>query len=262
MFKELGLVTVWMIGASSVAGVAAAASSETVAVRVGFDVSAISDADRRQKTLSPGEPIFIQRLTAIKSATLGDENSGLPAGARLLLAQGSAGREFYCGAPKPKGTARIMTGAHTSQWICFEDADADGVFETVWRTPYNEGARVPSFGSVVAPAPVSLHYAVDPEDRRDFFETTIMHEKSFNIYGHMFFNIKVRRQGETDWQNMVSTASGMRGGYTTLAAKSLPATLNLGGARIQILQASKDQMTAQVEFAYSGYVSYGTSRSF
>lgn len=262
MFMELRWAMLCAAGASAVAGTAAAASSEAVTVRVGFDVSEISDADRQQKTLGPGDPIFIQRLTAIKSATLADESTGLPAGARLLLATGPAGREFYCGAPAPKGTARIMGGAHTSQWICFEDAGADGVFETVWKTPYNGGARIPSFGSVIAPTPVAIHYAVDPEDQRDFFETTIMHEKSFNIYGSMFFYIKVRRQGEAEWQNIASTASGMMGGYSTLAAKALPTTLTLGGARIRVLSATGQQMTVQVESAHSGYVAYGTSRDF
>jgi hypothetical protein len=254
-------VMFWAVGLSVMASAASAAGGG-IPVRVGFNVSKISDPDRQQKTLGPGEPIFIQRLTAVKSVTLRDEGPGLPTGARLLLASGPDGREFYCGAPTPKGTARLMTGANTSQWICFEDVGADGVFETVWSTPYNGGARVPSFGSVTAPIPISLHYAVDPEDQRDFYETTIMHEKSFNIYGRMFFNIKVRRQGETEWLNMVSTSSGIRGGTNTLAAKSLPATLHINGAKIRVLSATKDQMTVQVESAYSGYVAYGTSPGF
>lgn len=251
----------WAAGVSVMAGAASAAAGG-ISVRVGFNVSEISDADRQQKTLGPGEPIFIQRLTAIKSVTLRDEGLGLPVGARLLLASGLDGREFYCGAPTPKGTARLMTGAKTSQWICFEDTGADGVFETVWRTPYNGGARVPSFGTVTAPVPVSLHYAVDPDDQRDFYETTIVHEKTFNIRGRMFFNIKVRRQGETEWLNMVSTSSGIRGGSDTVAGDALPATLNINGAKIRVLGATKDQMTVQVESAYSGYVAYGTGPSF
>lgn len=251
---------VWAAGVSVMAGAGSAAAGG-VPVQVGFNVSKISDADLQQKTLGPDEPILIQRLTAIKSATLRDEGLGLPVGARLLLASGPDGREFYCGAPTPKGTARLMTGAKTSQWICFEDVGADGVFEAVWRTPYNAGARVPSFGSVVAPTPVSLHYTVDPEDQRDFYETTIVHEKTFNIYGRMFFNIKVRRQGETEWLNLVSTSSGIRGGADTVAANALPATLHINGAKIRVLSATKDQMTVQVESAYSGYVAYGTSAS-
>lgn len=253
-----------VLGAAWVSVVAGASSAAAggIPVRVGFNVSELSDADRQQKTLGPGEPIFIQRLTAIKSVTLRDEGRGLPVGARLLLASGPDGREFYCGAPTPKGTARLMTGANTSQWICFEDVGADGVFEAVWSTPYNGGARVPSFGSVTAPVPISLHYTVDPEDQRDFYETTVMHEKSFNIYGHMFFNIKVRRQGETEWLNMVSTSSGIRGGTNTLAAKSLPATLHINGAKIRVLGATGQQMTVQVESAHSGYVAYGTGPGF
>lgn len=261
MFMGFRGGALWAAGLFLVAGAAVAADAG-VPVRLGFNVSELSDADRQQKTLGPGEPIFIQRLTAIKSATLQDESNGLPSGARLLLAKGPGGREFYCGAPRPTGTARIVGGAHTAQWICFEDAANDGVFETVWDTPYNAGARVPSFGAVTAPTPVSLHYAVDPENKRDFYETTIVHQKSFNIYGRMFFYLKVRRQGETEWLDMVSTPSGMRGGYGALAAKALPATLHLGGAKIQVLGASNGQMTVQVESAHSGYVSYGTMRGF
>jgi len=257
MFRQIGGATLWAAGLLAPASVAAA-SNGSVPVQVGFDVSPITEADRQPRAVGPGEPIFVQRMTAIKSATLQAEGPDLPAGTRLMLATSPEGGEFYCGAPTPSVTARIMVGARTPQWVCLQDGNADGVFESAWSTPANLGARVPSFRTLYAPAPVSLRYTVDPDDKRDFYETTVMHEKSFNLYGRMFFYIKVRRQGETEWLNLASTSSGIRGGYETVAARSLPATLHIGGAKLRILTAENGKTTVQVEAAPSGYVAYGT----
>jgi hypothetical protein len=235
-----------------VATPASAARPEQLPVRVPLMAGPATDADMTERPVAIGEPFLIQRLTAVKSATLGADaviklrfnTARLAKGTRLFLAKGRAGETFYCGAYE-QGMPEWAGGNYKVQWVCLQDADGDQVFERAWGTPNNAGSYLPAFAYVIGGPAVSLAYTVDAEDARLYWETAIVHEDSFNIYGSLFFYQKVRRQGETRWSNVASITKGVQGGYVTIPGARLPTEVTLAGARFMVLAKSGKGVTVR-----------------
>jgi len=243
----------------AVVSISCARAETTESVRVGFELAPLAEAEREQRTVGPDEPIFVQRMTAVKSVTLQEAAEGLPAGARLIMAKGRSGREFYCGGPVNVLASRLMFGGTVDYtWKCFLDENADGVFDLVHDAQNGKGVLIPSFQAVGSANAAAARYVEDPAEARNYYDVTVTHGKTFNLYGYMFFYLKARRQGEAEWRNMVSVTSGTQGGDAKLKAKDLPGSITLNGVRFRVLAVADGKMTTQVETARTGYVAFGT----
>jgi hypothetical protein len=134
----------------------------------------------------------------------------------------------------------VMNGMYGRQWVCLEDSDRDGSFDAAHKTPLNPGSYLPSFDSVLSPTPIKAAYTVDPDDKRAYFETAVVYQPTFNIYGSLFFYSKVREPGDEAWHDLASVLQGLNGGYKPIPASKLPMDMNMDGARFTVL-AKTDQ---------------------
>jgi hypothetical protein len=267
MTRHVPILLLSLLCASPAA--AAKAKREFIFVRVPLVASAVAPAEMAERTVATGEPFLVQRLTAVRSVTLqadaavklGVSTARLPKGSRLFFARGWKGQTFYCGGYSPGGLSWTM-GDYKVQWLCLEDADADQVFERAWETPLNRGAYLPAFDMVMGingGGAVSLSYTADAEDARAYYETAIVHEDSFNIYSLLFLYQKVRREGETRWNDIASISRGVRGGYVTIAGNALPGDVNLAGARFTVVSKDKGGLRIRPKSVTIGERAMGVS---
>ena len=215
--------------------------------RVSFEARLDPAETLDDRTVTPGQPFMRRRLTAMKSATLTealtlpvDDGGGtLAAGTRLLYAKGARG-EYWCAVNMMGKFASVMTGSYDRQWVCLEDSDKDGSLDTAYRTPRNPGSYLPSFDRVESPSPVKAVYAVDADKARAYYETAVVYQPTFNIYGRMFFYIKVRASGDEAWHDIASVTQGLRGGYESIPGDKLPTDMVMDGTRFTVM-AKTDQ---------------------
>lgn len=242
-----------------------------VMAAVQFEAQPSPPEEMAEKTVSPGEPFMRRRLVALQSATLQADvivaaRGDLVAfakGTRMLLALGRQRETFYCATYVPGGLPAWAGGAYKVQWMCFLDADGDKVFETAYLTPDNAGAYLPSFAMVQEPRPVqgAAAYSLDATADRTWYETAVVHQKTFNIYNLLFFYTKVRREGEEAWRDVASITRGVSGGYTSVPSK-LPQRVHLGASVFTVTAKAGQTVTVKPETQTSGVMSFGISTSF
>lgn len=233
---------------------------------VAFTAEPVSEDDMGPRTVAVDEPFLVQRLSVRSSATLQSQidvraNVGaasLPIGTRLLAAASRQG-DFYCGTYDPHQQPGFLGGAYEVQWVCLHDDDNDGVFDTLYSTPLNPGAVLPAFQELLAPQPVHADYTIDDVEHRDYFESAIVYHPTFNIYGRLLFELRVRRAGDTQWRNIASSLRGVEGGYTSVSGSGFPQSITLGRAQVTVTGKGDRIVTVDPDSAPVGVMAFGTS---
>jgi len=133
-FGDLGVALITL-------GVFVDPASAAPIVKLPLQAYALDEAQLQERTVGQDEPFALQRLSALRSVTLKGDVTVAAAfgtavfvsGGQLLWAQGTDRRGFFCGDYQTDGIGMVgLAKAARTQWVCFEDAESDGVFDVAY----------------------------------------------------------------------------------------------------------------------------------
>ena len=226
-------------------------------------------ADQMQeRAVTPGEVFLVQRLSAVKSITLGADVRipfligavSLPKGTQLLLSPQQGGtKALYCGVY----AGQVLFGSRnqTRQWVCFEDKDGDGVFESAYKAGVNAGVFLPAFNTIGSPPAVAAPYAPDAEAGRYYFEVGFVYETTGVRSGLGNIVEKIRANGDVAWSDPIDGPVQSRTGYSTwISGRDFPEDITLDRAHFTVVGGDKTKLTVKPVSVASGAVGFITQR--
>jgi hypothetical protein len=230
--------------------------------------SAGAQPDPAQRTAAVGQPIYVERVRYLATATLGDAytpdarnpDRQVPAGTSLFQVDDERG-QFFCSTvalrqidmrdvPTVALGAALFGGAsgrgmsRDTLWQCFRDTDGDARFDEAGGGMFDETTAIRLVKGVRDYAPIAAPIAYAPGDAAA--ETQALH------IGLVFKRLRSRQRGARYSLLFCYGPSETLGGCEPLAewlvndsAHPLPQTIDLLGARI-VLESTEGENDAAV----------------